>query len=412
MKNKMYFAAAALISLLIPGLSNSQTWTSSKLLPTNRDAAMSFTIGNYGFCGGGGEYQDDFWKYNPTTNTWKQLANIPGVNKGRGYAVGVSVGKYAYVGFGQDSASQTAVKRDWWRYDTATNTWTQKASLPSYSRDAAGSFVLNGKIYVFGGVDSAYQYLSDCWVYDTGADTWTSLSLLPDWIAFPSCFTINGKGYMTCYMSANSNTESAITYVFDPVGDTWTTKANFPGVARQAGSAFVINNIGYVGMGQSQYSVVYKDFYSYNPVTDIWTSVGNYGGSSKAWTSAFAIGNNGYVGSGSYFSGNFIVTTDDWWKFTPGSGLSVNEIKDADAFACYPVPAKDFITIENTSANNNENINYYIYNISGQFVGTGQLVYNNNKATLDVSGLSNGEYIVCLKNKDAVIGSKKITVIR
>src|SRR5579863_6269594 len=147
MKNKIYFMASMFIFLLVPGLSKSQTWTAINSLSTNRDAALSFSIGSYGFCGGGGENQDDFWKYSPTSNTWTRLANIPGVNEGRGYAVGVSVGKYGYIGFGQDSASQTAVKRDWWRYDTATNTWTQKATFPGFSRDAAGAFVIKGKIY-------------------------------------------------------------------------------------------------------------------------------------------------------------------------------------------------------------------------------------------------------------------------
>lgn len=410
MKNKMYFTMAGLISVLIPGLLMAQTWTSVKSMSGVRDGAISFTIGNYGYCGGGGEMQDDFWRYSPQTNTWKQLANIPGVNEGRGFAIGVSAGKYGYVGFGQDSASQTAVKRDWWRYDTGTNTWTQKATFPGFSRDGAGVYAINGTIYVFGGVDSAFEYLSDCWAYDTGADTWTLIGLMPDWIAFPSNFSINGKGYFTCYVSGSNGLESTDNYMFDPGSKTWTLEASFPGKAREAGTQFVVNNVAYVGLGQSQYDTVYGDFYSYNPATNQWAALPAFGGGARAWPSAFAIGNNGYVGTGSYISGNSLVTTADWWQYT-ASSLSVNGIKNPDNFICYPIPASDFITIENTRAGMGD-INYYLYNMAGQLMAQGRLTNADNKYTLNVSSLSNGQYLLCLKSDNIQQVSKKITVLR
>jgi len=411
MKSKLYFIVPALIFSLLPGLSHSQTWKSVKSIPAVRDGAISFSIGSYGFCGGGGEMQDDFWKYNPKTNAWTQLANIPGVKEGRGFAVGVADGKYGYVGFGQDSASQTAVTRDWWRYDTATNKWTQKAMFPGYTRDAAGVFAINGTIYVFGGVDSAFEYLSDCWAYDTGADKWTLVGLMPDWIAFPSTFVINGKGYFTCYVSGTNGLESTDLYVFDPNAKTWTTKASFPGAPRQAGTAFVLNNVAYVGLGQSQYTTVYNDFYSYTPGTDTWISVPNFGGGLRAWPCAFAIGNNGYVGTGSYVSGISLVTTADWWQYVPTS-LSVNELSNAGDFICYPMPAKNIVTIENTLHNNNEDLNYSVYNMAGQLMDAGKLANNNSKYTLNVSELSNGEYFLCLKGDNITMVSKKIVVMQ
>lgn len=410
MKNKMYFIVPAFIFLL-PGLSVSQKWQAVKSIPSVRDGAISFSIGSYGFCGGGGEKQDDFWEYNSKANTWKQMANIPGVKEGRGFGVGISVGKYGYVGLGQDSASQTAVQRDWWRYDTATNSWTQKASFPGFTRDAAGVFAINGIIYVFGGVDSAFQYLSDCWAYDTGADAWTLIGLMPDWIAFPSVFAINGKGYFTCYVSGTNGLESTDTYMFDPIAKTWTLQASFPGIARQAGTAFVINNTAYVGLGQSNYDTLYSDFYSYNPAANKWASTLNFGGGARAWPSVFAIGNNGYVGTGSYISGNSLVTTDDWWEYVPSS-LAVSKISNQDEFSCYPIPAKDFLTVENTGTNTNGDMNYYLYNMAGQLVAQGRLVNTDNKCILDVSALSNGQYLLCLRSDDTPIVSKKIMVLR
>ncbi len=411
MKSKLYFIIPALIFLLLPGLSHSQTWKSVKSMPPLRDGAISFSIGSSGFCGGGGEKQGDFWKYNPKTNAWTQLANIPGVKEGRGFAAGVADGKYGYAGLGQDSASQTAVKRDWWRYDTATNKWTQMADFPGYTRDAVGTFVINGTIYVFGGVDSAFDYLSDCWAYDTGANKWTLIGLMPDWIAFPSSFVINGKGYFTCYVSGSNGLESTDLNVFDPNTKTWTTEASFPGTARQAGAAFVLNNVAYVGLGQSQYSTIYGDFYAYTPGSNTWASVPNFGGGLRAWPSAFVIGGNAYVGTGSYVSGNSLVITDDWWQYVP-SALSVNELSAAGDFICYPVPAKNFVTIENTLHNSNEDLNYYVYNMAGQLVDAGKLTNSDSKYSLNVSELSNGEYLLCLKGDNIPMVSKKIAVVQ
>ena len=57
--------------------------------PISEDAprygAVGFSIGSKGFIGTGvdffGNYYNDFWEYNPATNTWTQKANFGGISR-------------------------------------------------------------------------------------------------------------------------------------------------------------------------------------------------------------------------------------------------------------------------------------------------------------------------------------------
>jgi N-acetylneuraminic acid mutarotase len=65
----------------------------------------------------------DFWEYDPATNTWKQKADFGGGV--RSVAVGFSIADKGYIGTGWDDS----YKKDFWEYDPTTNTWTQKADF-------------------------------------------------------------------------------------------------------------------------------------------------------------------------------------------------------------------------------------------------------------------------------------------
>src|SRR5438093_13687412 len=63
-------------------------------------------------------------------------------------------------------------------YDPITDAWTAKASFPTgVSGPAVG--VINGKLYVAGGLESCCTSLATLWVYDPTTDAWTSKAALP-----------------------------------------------------------------------------------------------------------------------------------------------------------------------------------------------------------------------------------------
>ena len=67
---------------------------------------------------------------------------------------------------------------------------------------------------------------------------------------------------------------------YDPVKNSWTQKADFPGVARSQAVGFGTDTKGYIGTGwEGKYRL--KDFYEYNPASNIWTRKADFGGSAR-----------------------------------------------------------------------------------------------------------------------------------
>jgi uncharacterized repeat protein (TIGR01451 family) len=102
------------------------------------------------------------------------------------------------------------------RYDPATNTWTQLADAPIVAGNDAGAAYLNGKIYTLYPTDPA-----DMGVYDIATNTWTALN--------------NPVGSGTADITAAGSllyVALGTTFVsYDPATDTTTTLADAPGFA-------------------------------------------------------------------------------------------------------------------------------------------------------------------------------------
>jgi len=91
-------------------------------------------------------------EYDPVTNTWRSRAEMPGP---RNFAVASVVnGKCYVIGGGAGEAFSDPALTTVQAYDPATDTWENKAPLPE-GRHGAASAVVDGKIYVIGGGDSA-----------------------------------------------------------------------------------------------------------------------------------------------------------------------------------------------------------------------------------------------------------------
>ena len=91
----------------------------------------------------------DFWEYDPAANTWTQKADFGGGT--RSQAVGFSIGNKGYIGTGKED---WAYKRDFWEYDPATDTWTQKADFGGTARCDAVGFSIGNKGYLGTGFDN------------------------------------------------------------------------------------------------------------------------------------------------------------------------------------------------------------------------------------------------------------------
>ncbi len=105
-------------------------------------------------------------------------------------------------------------------------------------------------------------------------------------------FEINGKGYLYTGEATNNFFE------YDPVANTWISKASFPGAARNGASGFAIDSLGYVGLGKPVSGpFIFNDFYKYSPATNSWITVANYPDSVYGAFS-FNIASLGYIAGG------------------------------------------------------------------------------------------------------------------
>ena len=264
-----------------PQACTSNTWTQkADFGGAIRNRAVGFSIGTKGYIGTGNggvgaqSYQD-LWEYNPTTNTWTQKANIPTTN-GRRDAVGFSIGNKGYIGTGN---ALGVLLSDFWEYDPVINSWLQKANVPGPTRTQAVGFSIGTKGYVGTGY-GPYQNLQDFYEYTPG------------------------PGVM---------------------GGTWTQKANFGGGVRHEAVGFSIGTKGYVGTGTTEVffgeGPFYQDFWEYDPVTDVWTQKANFGGGPRSLAVGFSMSNKGYIGTGFTNNNDNYINYQDFYEYTPGPGV-------------------------------------------------------------------------------------------
>ncbi|HEU5289448.1 MAG TPA: hypothetical protein VFU05_02320 [Cyclobacteriaceae bacterium] len=134
-------------------------WIQKKDFPGGgRNGAVSFVIGNKGYIGtgyyvsktnglGSGNNLQDFWEYDPTTDTWVRKSDLPG--ESRSDATGFSIGNKGYIGTGFGISGYSGLN-DWWEYDVAKNKWSQKKDFVNQGWDYF-AFSIGQKGYLGGG---------------------------------------------------------------------------------------------------------------------------------------------------------------------------------------------------------------------------------------------------------------------
>jgi PKD repeat protein/RNA polymerase subunit RPABC4/transcription elongation factor Spt4 len=157
-------------------------------------------------------------------------------------------------------ASYTTVEA----YDPITNTWVTKAPLPVAIRGACGTMGVDGKIYVFGGLQS----ISTTQIYDPATDTWSLGTNMPtnQWAAGAAAAP-NGL----IYVIGGESDPNAV-QIYKPAADTWSSGTPMPSARLEhvvvLGSDGLIYAIG--GIDTSKALVLAVE--AYNPNTNTWAT--------------------------------------------------------------------------------------------------------------------------------------------
>jgi hypothetical protein len=273
---------------------------------------------------------NDFYQATPSgdsTISWAQVSSCtPCVP--RTDATGFSIGKEGYVGLGQDSALNPL--RDFWQYDSATNSWAQKADFTGNPRYLATGFGIQNYGYIGTGYDSRFYY-GDFYRYDPSADSWQSWTTYTGFKRYSAVsFVYNNIGYIVTGIGENGGLQNDF-YRFSPNGapadayhvaqaaNTWlhlnaitnvstaTFDDGYINIERSGAVVFVLNGV-ISGLGSPDNGRP-KAFltcgtggsstWEYDIVSDLWTSRTAFeAATSLNFAVAFTINNRGFVTTG------------------------------------------------------------------------------------------------------------------
>jgi len=136
-------------------------------------------------------------EYDPANDKWTKKADMPTARDR--FVTGVVNGKiYAIGGALRSGNLPHPVVANVEEYDPNTDTWIKKNDMPA-ARGGSCSAVLNDKIYVMGGIPNMMMLnKSDSIVeeYDPATDTWTKRKDMPMDRAFASASVLDGKIYV------------------------------------------------------------------------------------------------------------------------------------------------------------------------------------------------------------------------
>lgn len=274
-------------------------WTQKADMPTVRSDFSTCVVDGKIFVIGGSlrlkmdEYGDmslsTVEMYDPKTDTWEGKANMPTVRSnvsvsvvdGKIYAIGGSKLKKYQVprGFGTESEEFPTVEM----YDPATDTWTQKADMPTPRKTK--TCVVDGKIYAIGGWSTTNEqsHLETVEIYDPATDTWVKAQSMNHARCSAAISVVNGEIYAMGGIGWPPNYDPSGRYlsslylsnveVFNPKTNQWQERTEMS-VPKAAHSTSVIDGKIYVIGGYLREGTEFKILSAievYDPATDRWT---------------------------------------------------------------------------------------------------------------------------------------------
>ena len=198
---------------------------------------------------------DNAWEYDPASDSWRALAPVP---TKRGSPVAVSAGDRIYViGDAVAGPGQSAVHPQRphtsvgtvEEYDPATNTWRQRAPMPTPRNHMVGG-AINGKVYVASGrvgaafISGGSSNVGVIEAYDPATDSWSqALARMANARSAGAGAVYNGKLYITGgeYQEPGMMATFRSLEAFDPATNSWQTLQPMP-VSRHGLAGAVVGN--------------------------------------------------------------------------------------------------------------------------------------------------------------------------
>lgn len=260
-------------------------------------------------------------RYDPPTNTWTKMADMP-TPRG-GLAAAVVGGKIVAFGGAADPALPPLATVE--AYDPTSNTWTKAHDMPE-ARDGLATGQVNGKVYLIGGAGynpTTFERISSSSVeeYNPADGSWTKKVDMPTARDALSACVIQGKiytlgGLISTFAMATPPIPTAVVEAYDPATDTWTKKASMPEARWGASAVAVADKIYVFGGTNSDTGPASSSVFEYDPAQDTWTMLSAMPFIRTAM-SASAINGKIYIIGGAENSFPFEPLDPGVWEYTP-----------------------------------------------------------------------------------------------
>lgn len=202
------------------------------------------------------------WSYN-------NLAQRP--FPGNHHGLEVTGGKVYLIG-GLDGGSAGKVQI----YDPQTNTWTVGAPMP-WNGGSVVTGLIDGRIYVGGGVLQGAGTAGNFAVYDPALDAWTSLGAMPTAVNHAAAGTDGERLFVFGGRQGQNVPQPGFddVQIYDPVMDTWETSdaGDVPAMplARGGTGRAVYSRGNFYIMGGEDATNAFADVQVYDPVDETWS---------------------------------------------------------------------------------------------------------------------------------------------
>ena len=275
------------------------TWTKKADFPSSsRFYGVGFSIGEKGYYGMGQKQvslfsykvYNDFWEYDPANNTWTQKSDFPG--GGRIGAKGFAVHGKGYAGFGYfimpdgPNAGSNDYQKDFYEFDPSANTWSKKNDQFLGGGDIC--FLIRDTLRVVNPeyrILKTYNFLTDTWF----ESTWDKKEIMPKYENIPendAGFSAGGKEYIVTAVKKKGNIVNQL-WEFDPRTLAWKERSSLPASGIDAYTTFSIDDKGYIMRDGN-------DLLEYDPAADTWTEKKDISLPEKRFAPAFTIGARSY----------------------------------------------------------------------------------------------------------------------
>lgn len=275
--------------------------------PEGRACAMCFASDSTVFIAGGrtqeGTYSSSMLCYDAANDQWstRPCPILPRVN---GTACATSQGVFLGLGYAGGNIHMDSVYlHDWWRYEPATDTWTQLTDCPSHHTAGAVCWSDHQRIWVASGFQG---YTNDIWQYDIATDQWSQTQQQnPERVISPVAASCSGRYFFGTGFRRYSRSDWWEWYE----DGHWERRAAVPGNGRHNAACAATTQAVWVAGGwhygdSLTTGFYYDDILRYAPDKDHWTLCGTIPCGKTENGAAAAIGNTVFFGLGEDPQGN------------------------------------------------------------------------------------------------------------